>query len=219
MPNFKETSKSHVVRSKDRASSCPKNPLPENVDRLNGKSKAVDTSALKDAQSSCSGLYEPLTDPDGFRLLTVHSSTNKQSALRCTLKVASLKTASYNALSYCWGQAKVTKPIGLNHTTIQASENLVSALYHIRDEREDLVIWIDAICINQDDINERSTQVQKMGSIYSGASTVICWLGPAMEDSYLAFRMIRLWGEVMLRRGLDNFEKLAELTYAQEKKG
>jgi hypothetical protein len=101
----------------------------------------------------------------------------------------------------------------VNGTVFQATENLVSALYQLRHETEKLVIWVDAVCINQSDLNERSAQVQIMSSIYSGASIVICWLGLAADDCDLAFRMLKKWGDVLLKHGLEKPENIAKMRY------
>jgi hypothetical protein len=72
-------------------------------------------------------------------------------------------------------------------------ENLWLALKQLaprRPSREARVLWVDAICINQDDISERNHQVAQMGGIYSMASTVRVWLGPGDADSSAAFRWL-----------------------------
>jgi hypothetical protein len=56
----------------------------------------------------------------------------------------------------------------------------------------DLPIWIDAICINQKDLNERLAQLKLMGDIYRDATASISWLGTPSEDSHLAMSTISL---------------------------
>jgi hypothetical protein len=67
---------------------------------------------------------------------------------------------------------------------VNIRENLWSALVNLRHAREERVLWIDAICINQADVEERNRQVQLMAYIYSRATTVIVWLG-TLEDRYM----------------------------------
>ncbi|KAK5689813.1 hypothetical protein LTR97_012572 [Elasticomyces elasticus] len=67
------------------------------------------------------------------------------------------------------------------------TENLLSALVNLRRPDSERMLWVDAICINQNNIPERNDQVRKMGSIYSHAQRVLVWLGLATEASREAF--------------------------------
>ena len=69
---------------------------------------------------------------------------------------------------------------------LKVHANLACALRHLRYERLPRVMWIDAICINQDDVDERGQQVQRMADIYRQASRVVVWLGPEGSNSDLA---------------------------------
>ncbi|KAH7305457.1 heterokaryon incompatibility protein-domain-containing protein [Stachybotrys elegans] len=73
---------------------------------------------------------------------------------------------------------------------VSVTENLESALRHLRLEDKPRVMWIDAICINQSDHRERSKQVARMGQIYALADRVVVWLGPASKDSDAALGFI-----------------------------
>lgn len=99
--------------------------------------------------------------------------------IRCQLFRASLdECTSYYALSYVWGSRKTTRLITLNGRPFAATVNLESALRHLRQRHsEGLVIWIDALSINQNDDEERSQQVQLMGKIYRSCIEVIVYLG------------------------------------------
>lgn len=57
------------------------------------------------------------------------------------------------------------------------TKNLGAALQKLRLPDGARKIWIDALCINQDDVLERNEQVRLMGEIYSRCSRVIVWLG------------------------------------------
>ena len=80
--------------------------------------------------------------------------------------------------------------------------NLASALKQLRYRDRPRYLWIDAICINQDDNNERNVQVALMGGIYSGASEVCVWLGDAGDYSDLALSFV---SRVV---NLDDFDRL-----------
>lgn len=103
--------------------------------------------------------------------------------------------ANYTALSYCWGPPGDEVEIQLRCTkthqdgSLQVRRNLYDFLHHLaqpelcswqrcmEQEWRAPCIWIDAICIDQCNINERNHQVQQMSSIYMGAAGVIVWLG------------------------------------------
>ncbi|PMD38576.1 HET-domain-containing protein [Hyaloscypha variabilis F] len=68
-------------------------------------------------------------------------------------------------------------------STFSVSSNLHSALLRLRLRSEARVLWIDAICINQADNDEKSIQIRKMGSIYSNAQRVVVWLGPESDHT------------------------------------
>ena len=102
----------------------------------------------------------------------------------------------YTALSYCWGDIASDKILLLyfEHTThgrrVPITDNLHSALLALWKRKGDgepfIRLWIDAICINQDDLYERSQQVQMMRQIYSGAEEVVAWVGPIVESPFPA---------------------------------
>jgi hypothetical protein len=74
---------------------------------------------------------------------------------------------------------------------VSASINLASALQYIRDKEEEVVLWADAICINQEDLDERSKQVQfVMDEVYKDAEEVLVWLGEESEDIDLAMNFM-----------------------------
>lgn len=92
----------------------------------------------------------------------------------------------YIALSYVRGDQTHKKDIILNGSRFQVGFNLHNALLRLRNSSEirslKLKIWIDAICINQDDLDERATGVKKMVVVYSEALAVRAWLGcPSVE--------------------------------------
>jgi hypothetical protein len=78
--------------------------------------------------------------------------------------------------------------------TLDIGQNLAEALVHLRLKKERRVLWVDATCINQRDLAERSKEVRKMGDIYRLAACVLVWLGPASADSSLAMQTISYLG-------------------------
>ncbi|PPJ52362.1 hypothetical protein CBER1_09838 [Cercospora berteroae] len=80
------------------------------------------------------------------------------------------------ALSYCWGRAAADKPITLNGHEFLVRQNLYDFLVQMASENRRDWFFVDAICINQDDVPERSVQVTYMGRIYRIAEEVIAWI-------------------------------------------
>jgi hypothetical protein len=90
----------------------------------------------------------------------------------------------YRALSYEWGSADNPKTIILDGKVVRVRQNLWWALLFLRKDGQNGQnrFWVDAICINQGDEEERSRQVSLMGKIYKYAKEVICWLGRGNEN-------------------------------------
>ncbi|KAF2758401.1 HET-domain-containing protein [Pseudovirgaria hyperparasitica] len=87
----------------------------------------------------------------------------------------------YEALSYAWGDAKDVEWITCQDRELKVTRSLYNALRHLRLQDKSRMLWADAICINQSDVPERSSQVTQMLRIYQTAKTVIVWLGPDSE--------------------------------------
>ncbi|KAF4634263.1 hypothetical protein G7Y89_g3847 [Cudoniella acicularis] len=109
----------------------------------------------------------------------------KSSQIECTLHISrfELGSLSYEALSYEWGNPNApVNDIMLNEQKFQIRENLYYAQLHLRSETEARTLWVDAICINQNDILERNHQVGMMRHIYTGAAKVLVWIGCAPTE-------------------------------------
>ncbi|KAF2799471.1 hypothetical protein K505DRAFT_230911, partial [Melanomma pulvis-pyrius CBS 109.77] len=131
-------------------------------------------------------LYTELGE-NQIRLLTLQPSRLFAASIHTVLHTTNVFSApAYKALSYVWGDSELTAPVFVNNLPFEATTNLVAALRHIRRKRHNVVIWVDAICINQNDTKERNHQVQMMREIYMKADQVIAWLGEAKDDSDLA---------------------------------
>ncbi|KAK1544871.1 HET domain-containing protein [Colletotrichum paranaense] len=131
--------------------------------------------------------YEPL-DLTGksFRLLMLHPGSTGE--ISCDIFEASLDSDGiipYEALSYAWGSIGLSASIIANGKTLRITNNLFTALSHVRDDSIGRVMWIDAVCIDQANIAERGHQVGQMAGIYRGAEQVIIWLGPSTFETKL----------------------------------
>ncbi|KAI1878374.1 uncharacterized protein JN550_000556 [Neoarthrinium moseri] len=129
-----------------------------------------------------------------IRVLELQPETSADAGLRCRLVVQKIDNIPYEALSYVWGKPTVYhSAIYCQDGTDEDDEgeiriggNLTRALIAYRLTDRPRRIWVDAICINQDDLAERQAQVRMMGAIFHGAQQVLCWLGgfknPELEE-------------------------------------
>ncbi|KAI1488552.1 heterokaryon incompatibility protein-domain-containing protein [Biscogniauxia mediterranea] len=106
----------------------------------------------------------------------------------------------FEALSYTWGSPKSRKAIFIESSgkplaKLLVTKNLAVALSHLRDSKSSRTLWIDAICINQEDLAERSAQVPRMRLIYQLAARVVVWLGPGSSQSDIALQTLQHLGE------------------------
>ena len=99
---------------------------------------------------------------------------------------------AYIALSYVWGDASNKVHITVNGCDFEITRNLHQFLQHARDnEARKGPYWIDAVCINQRDDEEKGAQVDMMDRIYSWTERCIVWLGLEEYDSRLAFELLQ----------------------------
>lgn len=143
-----------------------------------------------------SSIYPRPLDPERreIRVLNVHPGGLNDDIV-CNLTTISLGEAdcnAFNALSYVWGDARQRQPITLDGVRVTVTANLAIALRSLRSRspstnlsREVLALplWVDAVCINQEDLEERSQQVRMMRDIYSAAQRVLIWLGEGDEQT------------------------------------
>ncbi|CAF9939018.1 MAG: hypothetical protein HETSPECPRED_001456 [Heterodermia speciosa] len=144
----------------------------------------------------------PLLEERSIRLLTITDSTPH---FVCSLQTHLLREApSFTALSYTWGDSFAPSApdsprnsnalnedlfVTLGDTQLPIQENLAWALSSLTSQGLKGPLWIDAICIDQNNPAERSSQVMLMGDIYAGANEVIVWLGPESAADSGALRL------------------------------
>ena len=139
---------------------------------------------IKQSQKQEGGLkYQPLADSGEIRLLVLEPGQGDEE-IQCYLVHAPLAWRThYEALSYTWGDQNIRDPIICAGERISVTSNLRSALKSIRCNDRPRVLWVDALCINQNDMVERGKQVKQMGKIYTQARQVlICLVGQLVED-------------------------------------
>jgi ankyrin repeat protein len=165
--------------------------------------------------------YKPISlEGPAFRLLRLLKG-NYDDPIQCQLFESKLAlpehtTASpehicdYAALSYTWGNTSRPCDIIVNGSNMAVTKNAYLALRDLRCQEQDQVLWVDALCINQDDNDEQGQQVQQMGSIYSEAKRVFIWLGEATYDTdYVMYYMKKLEKESF--KHASNGQEISEL--------
>jgi hypothetical protein len=123
--------------------------------------------------------HQPLKYVDAVRFLELFPGITG-SPLRCSITEAQKSDEPlYEALSYAWGEPIFSHTIEEvpSGTHLSITVNLYDALQGIRDQQTSRVLWVDAICINQLDLEEKGHQVAQMGRIYEDAERVVVWLG------------------------------------------
>jgi hypothetical protein len=130
----------------------------------------------------------------------LHNSSDGE-PVSCSIQNVSLNSKpEYVALSYAWGDNTRSQPLFLNGKLTYITVSLDKALRQLRSLRDSdkgvgaRAVWVDAVCINQDDEVEKTWQVQQMGRIFHGAYHAIVWLGPAGDSSSVAMETLQQIG-------------------------
>ena len=126
-------------------------------------------------------IYWRLKRKDSIRYLVLEPGKGDDPTV-CSLRESRLKDMrKVVAISYVWGSRERNSEIRCNGQCFKITENLHTALRMARQPAERCLVWADAICINQDDVQERGHQVSVMGRIYGTAKQVLICLGPDPE--------------------------------------
>ncbi|KAF2121052.1 heterokaryon incompatibility protein-domain-containing protein, partial [Lophiotrema nucula] len=121
--------------------------------------------------------YRTLPNQDDFRVLELQPGPHDAN-LSIHLRTVSLSDyPPYEALSYVWGHLSKSYLVICGGKSIPITQSLHEFLLEARDEAEVKTIWADALCINQDDLAERSHQVRIMYKIYENSARTTIWLG------------------------------------------
>jgi Heterokaryon incompatibility protein (HET) len=135
--------------------------------------------------------YLPLRHNDSLRLVQIHPVHDDAAPIRCTIRRYRLSDPKlkYYAISYTWGESTFKVPIfcPTDAETLHVIENCHDTLRRIRREYADQLVWIDSLCINQQDLIERSVQVRIMDKIFATATRVVVDLGEATPGSDYLF--------------------------------
>lgn len=119
-----------------------------------------------------------------IRLVTLLPASSPDDPVECVLSSVFLAPGTdYEALSYVWGDERKKTRIQLDDQRFMVTLNLESALSHLRLTYKPRVLWVDALCINQEDQIEKAAQVTFMTDIYDQAKIILSWLGRGSRDT------------------------------------
>lgn len=148
-----------------------------------------------------------------FRIVTIEPGEWGED-IKCTLQTTSLNNVPvYEPLSYVWGTAHRTAEIVLDGQPFPVTANLEAALRHLRLSRP-RTMWVDVLCVNQSNIEERGSQVALMRRVYQHGSLTVIWLGEETEDTKPAFELIEKYFSLVdnvLIQNEDTLEKIVTL--------
>ncbi|KAF5876593.1 putative heterokaryon incompatibility protein [Botrytis fragariae] len=142
--------------------------------------------------------HAPLPSSNFIRLVKIGPRNDEKELIQLSLHQTRLRNApKYEALSYEWGTQMCDKPVLCDGQELRVKANLAAALERLRWADDSRWMWIDAICIDQENIPERNQQVTMMRDIYALADRVLIWIGDELAYSKQAFEALskfaKLW--------------------------
>lgn len=145
--------------------------------------------------------YKELVEADAIRILLLQpQAVSLHDEIHCSLQHITLSefnddiTLCYHALSYVWGSEEDKKQIVVDGIDFYVTVNLFNALVSLRHQTTVVPLWVDAICIDQQNLQERGKQVQFMGSIYASAQNTVIYLGETDEHSDWVIQSLKVAG-------------------------
>ncbi|KAK5130710.1 hypothetical protein LTR08_001740 [Meristemomyces frigidus] len=149
-------------------------------------------------------IHRPLQGKNDIRVLSIHPAEDFEAPIHCTLKVTSLDDpCAYEAVSYSWteredGVIEFNRTVVCDGHPMPVTDSAFGAIRRFRLKDEARVLWIDAICIDQSKIPERTHQVSVMAKVYSTATALLVWLGEdsSLRDGCIAMRCFEGLGHV-----------------------
>jgi hypothetical protein len=161
-----------------------------------------------------STLYENLTGERAIRLMTLRPG-EAADPIMCQLSPANLDASpDYHALSYEWSKITSSGSITCGNDSFKVTGNLVAALRALRTLDSPRILWVDAVCIDQSDTDEKSKQIPLMRDIYACARSVLIWLGPSFPGVKTAFEILPYLTFVGVERhstGKPDIEKIEDI--------
>ncbi|MCJ1405163.1 hypothetical protein MMC11_008389 [Xylographa trunciseda] len=158
---------------------------------ISSNEQHTETCRISGGQLHCSSQASTIAEFCGAQLIFADSTAYDPAGLDSDFK--------YDALSYAWGKNVFDTAIMMRGHRCKVTEYLHTALRYFRHPDKPRSIWIDSLCINQNDKSEKSEQVKKMSDMYSNTDLLTVWLGEAEDDSDFGMDMIREVGNYLHR--------------------
>jgi hypothetical protein len=153
-----------------------------------------------------------------IRLLKIHAGRSED-PIETSLTTVDLMQAPYfEAISYVWGSPDNQPTISVDGSAMRVFQGAFQALHTLRKKDSDRIVWIDAICIDQYSVTERSHQVSRMSDIYGMAKSVAVCLGKATEETSEAMRLLKYFisPDDSINQPPWMYSKLSEVEYVLE---
>ena len=159
----------------------------------------------RDLNMACTPYKYDTLPNDSIRILSLLPG-NRSAPLQCELHRADVPGVvspggaggpTFEALSYAWGDGNLCQKLFCNKSAIKITQSLYDALIHLRHPKATRMLWIDAVCIDQNNNDEKIVQIPHMKDIYQHANHVVIWLGLADESTSRALDLLRLAANCM----------------------
>jgi len=154
------------------------------IELANGRVATSDVALATHVESL--GLVRAISDGE-IRLLDLHPGRH-DAAIDCTMRIVPLAgKPQYEALSYVWGESSGSAPIRIQNHEVLITTNLYAALRRLRGVATARTLWVDQLCINQQDEEEKRKQVLLMGDIYKQCVRCLIWFGEIPSEPRAGF--------------------------------
>jgi hypothetical protein len=141
--------------------------------------------------------YEPLCAEDAVRLAVLDPAAGETTPLSCSIiqRRRSAQTLDYIAVSYVWGKPEFSRNLEIrcdgDTSYLKITPNVDTLLRRLRASKKPRYLWIDAVCLDQENEIEKAQQIPLMGCIYEEAKSIFIWLGPENRKTAMAFGFFR----------------------------
>ena len=151
--------------------------------------------------------YAPLPGFRSIRLLILQPGKENDPLLGEIGSTPLEQAQPFNAVSYHWGKKLKAHSLSTSDGRLPITESLHQALRRLRSETKEIVLWVDAVCINQDNPHEKAMQLELMQHIFRSANNVLAWLGEEADDSHYAIEALRRLESISSNGKIQNEEE------------
>ncbi|KAF2178732.1 hypothetical protein K469DRAFT_642268 [Zopfia rhizophila CBS 207.26] len=189
------------------------NPLPNSLGVQNDISLAEEISVaplhvgsviMAIPEPGCFQIYSYKELQEGFiRLLHLLPGSNEEALQGIIYHVPFEFAGRYRALSYMWGTVSRSGRLWTSTGILRITPNLKAALQHLRHKTKALILWVDAVCINQDDNKEKAYQIRLLPQVFQRATSIFAFLG----NDHGSHRAIETLMQIRAKEALTDWPK------------